>query len=554
MATILDSNGNPVGRGDIARIRAKGLLTGGVTPYDSADVASAEMNGWFPWLGSPDTEINPWRDRSVSRIRDLVRNDGWASGAITRLTDATIGADFRLSAKPDYRGLNRFTNAAFDATWAKEFAEAAEASWRAWAYDPGKWCDTTRTLVAPQMFRLMFRHYVVEGEVLGVLPWRPDRVGYGRGRYATTLQVVDPDRLCNPNNVMDTRLMRGGVELDEDGVPIAYHIRRAHLNDWFDAGNSVSWERVEREESWGRPKAIHFFDHDRAGQHRPVGGMFTPVLARMRMLAQYDRVELQAAIVNSIFGAYIESPFDADDIEQSLQDGAQYSQYQKLRMEFHNDRRLMAGNVRLATLYPGEKINTVAASRPAAAFDAFEGAILRNLATSLGLSFETVSGDYRGSSYSSARQALIGEWRTIERRRLDFGVGVCTPVYVALLEEMIDRGDVPMPVGAPEFIDIRAELCRCHWIGPGRGWIDPGKEIDAAKARIAAGLSTLEAESEDIAGADWQETLDQLQLEKQELEDRGLTLVFDVATAQQNAAAQAKSGDAVDQRAGQRNE
>jgi len=263
-----------------------------------------------------------------------------------------------------------------------------------------------------------------------------------------------------------------------------------------------------------------------------------PVLARMRMLAQYDRVELQAAIVNSIFGAYIQSPFDPGDVQNALEDESadKLSKYQELRSDFHRDSRLMAGNVRLASLYPGEEVKTIASSRPAAAFDAFEGAILRNLATSLGLSFETVSGDYRGSSYSSARQALIGEWRTIARRRVDFGGGLCSPVYVALLEEMIDRGDVPLPIGAPDFAEVRAEMSRCKWIGPGRGWIDPGKEIDAAKARIAAGLGTLEGENEDVAGADWLEQLDQLELEQIEIQKRGLSLVFDTAKAQQDAA------------------
>lgn len=42
----------------------------------------------------------------MSRARDLVRNDGWANGAVTRLLDNAVGANFRPIMKPDYRVQN----------------------------------------------------------------------------------------------------------------------------------------------------------------------------------------------------------------------------------------------------------------------------------------------------------------------------------------------------------------------------------------------------------------------------------------------------------------
>jgi lambda family phage portal protein len=537
MVAIIYPDGKPITRGDVQIARARAMVGGGVTPYDASDQASPEMAGWMPWLGSPDTETTPYRDISVSRIRDLVRNDGWASGTVTRTMDAVIGADFRMASIPDYRALSLRFGSKFDAQWAKEFSDAYEAGWRAWAYDPSRWCDIERMRSFPQISRLAFRHYLVEGETIAAIPFRPDRIKPGRARYATCVHLIDPDRMCNPGfNQMDTLHMRGGVEIDDDGAAVAYHVTRAHRNDYFAAGQTVTWDRIPRETEWGRPMFVHHFDADRAGQHRPIGGIFTPVLARMRMLFQYDRVELQAAIVNAIFGAYIESPFDNEDVQASLEEDEgrdEISQYQKLRNDFHRDRRLHAGNVRLATLFPGEKINTISSTRPASAFDAFEGAMLRNVSTAVGLPYETVSGNYRGSTYSSARQSMLEAWKTLSRRRVDFGSSFCTPIASALLEEMFDNGEMPLPAGAPEFMDARAEYSRCRWIGPGRGYVDITKEVDGARGKMSAGLSTLEKEAADGDGLDWIENLDQLKLEKDEIEARGLNLVFEATGGQQ---------------------
>src|SRR4051794_30245585 len=86
-------------------------LNGSGTPYDAASLFSQDIGDWHPSLWSPDIEINPHRDRMVARLRDLVRNDGWASGAITSLVDATIGANFSPVPDPNVTVLQRFSPA-----------------------------------------------------------------------------------------------------------------------------------------------------------------------------------------------------------------------------------------------------------------------------------------------------------------------------------------------------------------------------------------------------------------------------------------------------------
>ncbi|WP_440496079.1 phage portal protein, partial [Serratia sarumanii] len=485
-----------------------------------------QLANWQPALWSPDNEINIYRDRIVSRVRDLARNDGWASGSITRVLDNAVGANFRPILKPDYRMLALMTgNTAFDATWADEYGKVVEAHWRSWANDPGRYCDVERKQTVSQMLRLGFRHKLLDGDALAVLQYRPDRLGRGRGRYATTVQIVDPDRLSNPQQNFDMPNVRGGVEIDGDGAPIAYHIREAHIGDWWSGAKTMTWRRIPRETSWGRPHVVHDYDHERGAQHRG-NGILTPVVQRLKMLIKYDQSELEAAILNAVFGAYITSPYDPQMVEAAMGetfDDTQIGAYQEGRVDFHNDRRISLQNgARMPILYPGEDVKAVNAARPHSNFEVFESAALRNIAAATGLSTQQVTQDWSDVNYSSARSAMLEAWKTLTRRRDDFSVGFAQPILSAFIEEIHDAEDLPLPSGAPHFLDARAAYCRARWMGPGRGWVDPVAEKKGAILGMDAGLSTLEMESAENAGEDWEEMLDQRAREIAAFKERGL--------------------------------
>ena len=118
--------------------------------------------------------------------------------------------------------------------------------------------------------------------------------------------------------------MRGGVEIEEEtGAAVAYHIRKAHAGDWFSAAEVADLgARCRERPAWGRPIVVHDFDGDRAPHSIAAApGSSLPVLQRLKMLVKYDGVELDAAIINSIYGAYVESPFDAQLVKDALDDG-----------------------------------------------------------------------------------------------------------------------------------------------------------------------------------------------------------------------------------------
>lgn len=519
--TILAADGSPM------RAQAP------VTSYQAADPISQDLAGWHPFLGSADADLLPERPEIVARIRDLVRNNGWASGAVRRELDSVIGSGLRLSCKPDWRALG------LSADWAAEWADLVEGQWRLWADDPACWCDATRHSTMGGLFGLAYRHYAVDGDALAVLQWRP----HG-GLYATTVRVIDPDRLSNPHDGMDTETLRAGVELDDWGAATAYHIRRRHPGDWSTTSrDGFTWERFPRETPWGRPVVVHHFDKERDEQSRGIGRL-TPVLERLKMLDKYDKVELQAAVLNAVLAAFIESPFDHELLSDVLDDG-KLTGYQDMRRAFHEVRGLTLGGVRIPALFPGERIGFHTAARPNQAFAAFESAALRNIAAGIGISYEQLSADWSKTNYSSARAALLETWKTLIGRRKAFAVGFCQPVFGAWLEEAIDRGTAPLPAAAPDFNAARAAYTRCDWIGPPRGWVDPVKERQGALLGIAGGLSTLQDEAAE-QGKDYQDILAQL---AREMADMPAGILHPAAAEFQKLVVPNRGGESADDRA-----
>ncbi len=161
----------------------------------------------------------------------------------------------------------------------------------------------------------------------------------------------------------------------------------------------------------------------------------------------------------------------------------------------------------------------VKTARPAAQFADFESAILRNIASGLGISYEQLASDWSKVNYSSARAALIEIWRSWTARRVAFGQGFCQLFFMAWLEEQVLDGHIRLPHNAPDFRANWTSYARAKWIGPGKGFVDPVKEVQASAMRVALGLSTLEEEAAELTGSDWSENVDQIKFEIKQMPD-----------------------------------
>lgn len=530
MVKILDQYGKPIQIARPTRVpgmgRAGALNSGwGRTAYDAADVYDPHMESWRPFTWSADVALNPFRDRIAARARDMERNDGWAKSGVQNIVDNTVGGSLRPISKPDYRALAQYSgNSKFDAQWARDFGQAVEACFRPWANDLGRYNDTLRMNTFGQQMFVQMRHTLIDNDAITIMNWRPDLIGPGRARYATSVQLIDPDRLSNPNMNWDTMHCRGGVQTDDYGAPIGYHIRRAHIADWFAGAKTMTWDYYERETSWGRPRVIHHFEPEYASQHRGGAGVLTSVMQRLKMLIKYDGTELDAAIINAIFAAYVKSPYDPQMVEEAMNAGPQgpdsFGAYQDFRNEYWEGRNVPIGDSRVTMLAPGEEIGTVTAARPAGNFEPFEAAILRHLAAGMGTTYEGLTGDYSRTNYSSFRGAANEVRKVFDRRFNFFIAGQASQIFGCFVEEIMDVEDMPLPAGeVPPFMEMRSAFSRCHWLGTAQGFVDEVKEKQGALLGMEGGISTLEIEAAK-QGLDYRELIHQRNIELEEFGNR----------------------------------
>lgn len=479
---------------------AAGAWRAMASSFASASTQTRDMAAWNPSRLSADADILPDQAKMIARSRDLDRNDGIAGGAIQTIVDNVAGTGFRLSARPDYVALGK------PKAWADEWSRSTEAAFYGWYWSTQ--CHAGDSLTGDQITSIMLRGSLTNGEALALPLWLP-----GRGEWATKIRLVEADRLSQPAGKAPTSVLRGGIEFDEYGAPVAYHFSKRHPGDRFADGYGLQeWERIPRRTAFGRLRVLHVFDPERPEQSRGVP-LLAAVLPEFKQAGRYAKAELDAMVANSLIAAVIETPLDPAEVAGMLRDPTDKAGY----LNGWTNHSVTLGSSLIAKLYPGEKLNSYNPGRAPTAFDPFMSAVYGRIGVRLGLSRELLLRDFTKSNYSSARAALLECWRSFNRRRDWLATTWLDPLYGLWLEEAVGAGRV----AAPDFYANRAAYQRCRWIGAGRGWVDPVKEAQAAQIRIDTGLSTYEDECAE-QGKDWREVFEQQSFELAERRRLGL--------------------------------
>lgn len=492
---------------------------GGLNPaYDSSSLSTQEAMAWRPPLTSADSATLYERNLSGWRLDDILRNDPHARAGRMRLVDMLVGAGLRLSPTPLAPALGLDPKKKRDRTALQDLALALKSEWRLFSEDPRRTNDSQRRLSFPGQCRLLAGTFSTRGECAAYLDWRKEP----GVRYATCLRTVDPDRLSNPYNRTDGPKLRGGIEYDDRGVPLAYHIRQAHLADWFNSIKANTWERIPRVTAWGRPVFIHGFEPDREDQSRAITP-FAALMTRLRMITKAGDLELANSAVNALFAAFVSSNLSVADVSQAMT-VERANEAVKKRLQYYKDYPATLAGVRIPVMPPGDEIKINSTQRQNNAYAHFQASFLQSIAAALGVSYEQLSMDWSKVNYSSARAALNEVWRHVQSLLDAFVSQAIVPIYYGVIEEAFDRGYIKPPKGAPDFHDVPAAYLAARWIGPGRGYVDPVKEAQGSSLRMGSLTSSLERECAEV-GLDWYEVVHQIAREEEELRALNLTRV-----------------------------
>ena len=489
--------------------------------YQAERFAHPSLANWNPGTYSGQSALSYGREFVASRIHDLARNDGWASAAVSRVVDETIGSGWTLNAQVNARTLGITQDEA------DEINDQIEALHEDYASnDPGFWCDAERQTNQAGILGLAMRHHFLDGEAAAHIVWRGEE---GTGRpiaptgYGTCIQVIDPVRISNPNGRMDSPTLQQGVEIDEWNAAVGYHVRRAHPGDTMMLQRDAwVWDYVPRDIG-ARPNFIHAFTKRRAGERRGISKLIS-VVRKHKQVADIDDLEMQAISINSALAAFVTSPYDLDEMVEAMDAGKVTDAMQSISSaqgEYYKALPLNFRNAQVNFLQPGEDVKLSAPEHPNSNFEAFFRQALRNIASAAGLTYEMLTMDWSNVNYSSARAALLVIYKSLNAVKDAFAAQFMAPWYGAWLEEVFDRRLIKLPPNAVSFEANRAGWCAAEWIGTGNGWIDPLREAEAAGVRMATGVSTLKSETAD-QGRDWKKNALQRARERKKLIALGL--------------------------------
>lgn len=256
--------------------RAQG---GGVveTRWRGASRMLSSMASWIPRLGSP------WRDLSkaeritlVARSRDAMRNHPLGRAAVVRVRTSVVGVGLICRPQVDHESLG------ISEEQAEQINTWLAREWELYAESPLE-CDAEASSTHYQLQGIALLSTLTGGDVFVATP----DIERQHTLYSTRLQLLETERICNPNGCPDNDRLCEGIEFDPDsGAPIAVWLCSEYPYEKR-LTRPLTWERLEVfGASTGRRRVLQIWcDKERPGQKRGAPYL-SPVLEPLQKLVR----------------------------------------------------------------------------------------------------------------------------------------------------------------------------------------------------------------------------------------------------------------------------
>ena len=476
----------------IEKIQNSGYSYHGANHYKKSTV------GWIYRGGSHKEDIEDNLSVLRQRARDLyMGGSSLSTGAVKTMRTNVVGIGLKLKSTVDREFLNISEEAA------NTLERNIEREFELWADSTN--CDLQRLDTFTELQQLAFLNWLISGDVIATLPITK-RVN---SPYDLRINLIEADRLCNPQNDLLNPLIIEGVEHNKKGEVVAYHIAKHHPLEF----NTTTYEWIKVEaygKTTGRRNVLHLMNRERIGQCRGVP-FVAPIIEDLKQLGRYTEAELMAAVISGMYTIFIEHENSAEG--EPL--GSVVDENQQV--DRGDEKSLEIGNGLIMDLEPGAKAHDTNPGRPNSQFDPFITSISRYIGAALEIPYEILLKHF-SSSYSASRGALLEFFKAVKMYRAWLTNDFCQPVFEEWLSEAVAKGRIHAP-GFFRDPAIKKAYCKAEWNGPSTGQLDPLKEVNAAEKRVQNGFSTRARETVELTGMEYNRNIEQLKREEKQLKE-----------------------------------
>ena len=265
----------------------------GKGPYYRGSRKGRSLGDWITDSGTANQHLKISLDDLRDDSNDLVANNAIAGGAIDTYVTNVVGTGIVPFPAIDFRYLGMTEDEA------EQWQDTVEREFKLFC----KTCDCTRTRSFAEITGLILRSFLTNGDVFCNLPMI-DREGVV---YETALNLIEGHRISTKIGLMESPTLIMGVELDENGTPVAYQ-----YSSVAQFGQAKTWKRLQAFDDNGNPLILHIFRKKRVDQNRGIP-ILAPIMELVKKLDTYSQAEVTAAVINSFFTVFIKKKAVDDD-------------------------------------------------------------------------------------------------------------------------------------------------------------------------------------------------------------------------------------------------